>query len=65
MVSWEDITTPKEVGGLGLRTTCHMNVAILMNQAWRLQQNPHMLWAQVLKAKYFPTTNFFDSVCDP
>ena len=24
-----------------------------------------MLWAQVLKAKYFPTMNLFDNVCNP
>lgn len=64
-MSWDNITTPKEAGGLGLRTTRHMNVAILMHQAWHLQQNPIMLWAQVLKAKYFPTTSFFDSICNP
>ena len=64
-MSWENVTTPKDAGGLGLRTTHHMNVAILMNQAWRLQQNPNMLWAQVLKAKYFLTTNVFDSIRNP
>ena len=64
-MSWENVTTPKDAGGLGLRTTHHMNVAILMNQAWRLQQNPNMLWAQVLEAKYFLTTNLFDSICNP
>ena len=36
-MSWETITTPKDVGGLGLKSACHMNVALLMNQAWRLQ----------------------------
>ena len=64
-MSWENVTTPKDAGGLGLRTTHHMNVAILMNQAWRLQQNPNMLWVQVLKAKYFLTTNLFDSIRNP
>ena len=32
-VNWGTIATPKEVGGLGLRTTRHMNMEILMNQA--------------------------------
>jgi len=56
-VNWETITLPKEVGGLGIPSTRHQNRAILMNQAWRLYTNPNMLWAQVLKAKYFPHTN--------
>ena len=37
MVSWETITTPKDAGDLGLKSACHMNVALLLNQAWRLQ----------------------------
>ena len=43
MVWWETITTPKDAGGLGLKSACHMNVALLMNQAWRLQHNSSML----------------------
>lgn len=57
--------TPKEAGGLGLLTTHHMNVAILMSQAWHFHPNPNMLWAKVLNAKYFPTMNLFDSVYNP
>ena len=64
-MSWETITTPKDVGGLGLKSARHMNVALLMNQAWRLQQKSSMLWAQVLKAKYFPRTNLFKSDINP
>ena len=58
-VNWETVTLPKEAGGLGIPITRHWNRTILMNQAWRLHANPHMLWAQVLKAKYFPYTTFF------
>ena len=43
----------------------HMNMAMLMNQAWRHQQQPNMLWAQVLKAKYISHTNLFESVRTP
>ena len=32
-----------------------------MNQAQRLHSNPTMLWAQVLKAKYFPHATLFTS----
>ena len=60
-VSWEAITSPKDAGGLGIKSTRHMNVSLLMNQAWRLRQKSSMLWAQVLKAKYFPRTNLFES----
>ena len=58
-VNWDTVTLPKEVGGLGIPSTRHYNRAILMNQAWQLYTNPNMLWAKVLKAKYFPQTTLF------
>ena len=64
-VSLGTITTPKDARGLGLKTARHMNVALLMNQAWRLQQKSSMLWAQVFKAKYFPHTSLYDSGINP
>ena len=64
-MNWEPITTPKNAGGLGLKIACHMNVSLLMNQTWRLQQKSSMLYAQVLKAKYFPHTNLYDSGINP
>ena len=30
-----------------------------MNQAWRLYSTPSSLWAQILKAKYFPQATLF------
>ena len=60
-VNWETITLPKEVGGWGIISTRHRNRVILKNQAWQLYINPNMLWAQVLKAKYFPHTTLFTS----
>ena len=61
MVSWEIVTMPKEAGGLGLTSIRHRNQAILMHQAWRLYTNPDMIWARVLKAKYFPHSPMFNS----
>lgn len=60
-VKGETITLLKEAGGLGIPSIRHRNLAILMNQAWCLYTNPNMLWAQVLKAKYFPHTTLFTS----
>ena len=36
------------------------NQANLMHQAWRLYTNPDMIWARVLKAKYFPHSPMFN-----
>lgn len=60
-VKGETITLLKEAGGLGIPSIRHRNLAILMNQAWCLYTNPNMLWAQVLKTKYFPHTTLFAS----
>ena len=57
-VNWETVTLLRVVRGLGIPSTRHQNSAILMNQACRLYTNPNMLWAKVLKAKYFPTQPF-------
>ena len=59
-MSWETLTMPKEAGGLGLTSIRHRNQAILMHQAWRLYTNSDMLWARVLKAKYFPHSSMFN-----
>lgn len=60
-VKWETVTLPIEANGLEIPSTRHRNRAILMNQAWCLYTNPNMLWAQVLKTKYFPHTTLFAS----
>ena len=50
--------TPKEKGGLGFQDLKAFNLALLAKQEWRLQMNSHSLVHRVLKAHYFPNTNF-------
>lgn len=38
-----------------------MNVALLSKWIWKLSQNESGLWADLLKAKYFPNGTFFES----
>ena len=64
-INWETVTLPKDARGLGIPSTRHRNHAILMNQAWRLYTNPTMLWAWVLKAKYFLQATLFTSLRNP
>lgn len=35
-----------------------MNSSLLAKQAWRIIKNPDALWVQVLKALYFPNSDF-------
>ena len=52
--SWEKLSKPKRVGGLGFRDLHAFNMAMLAKQGWRLLQNPSSLCAQILQAKYHP-----------
>lgn len=38
-----------------------VNISLLAKQGWRILTNPSSLVSQVLKAKYFPETNFLNS----
>ncbi|PNY01103.1 ribonuclease H [Trifolium pratense] len=51
-VKWENITKPKEVGGLGLRNLHIMNVACLMKLSWELHTGTDTLWCKVMRGKY-------------
>ncbi|XP_072088190.1 uncharacterized protein [Arachis hypogaea] len=58
---WSSITKSKRDGGLGFKDLECQNVAHLAKQAWRAMKNPNAIWVQVLKAVYFPNSNFWDA----
>ncbi|KAL5741976.1 hypothetical protein ACOSP7_028708 [Xanthoceras sorbifolium] len=60
-VGWKHLCVPKERGGLGFRDVEAFNRAMLAKQGWRLLTSPTSLAAKVLKARYFPSSSFFDS----
>ncbi|KAA3469681.1 reverse transcriptase [Gossypium australe] len=55
-VEWNFVE--KEDGGLGFRNLANFNVALLAKQGWRLINYPDSLLVKVLKAKYYPNSNF-------
>ena len=57
-LSREKMCAPKEKGGLSFHDLRAFNLALLAKQGWRLQINSHSLVHRVLKAQYFPNTNF-------
>ncbi|KAK6126762.1 hypothetical protein DH2020_039507 [Rehmannia glutinosa] len=60
-LSWKKIAQKKDFGGLGFRHLRAFNLALLAKQAWRLVTRPASLLARLLRAKYFPSGDFFNA----
>lgn len=63
-VAWDKITRPIEEGRLGLRDLEVINEALLLKFLWRLAGGSDSLWAMVVRAKYMPRSNLWDSKRD-
>jgi hypothetical protein len=59
--SWEWLSTPKSLGGMGFRDLVLFNQAMLGRQCWRLLTDPMSLCARVLKGRYFPDCDLWDA----
>lgn len=57
-ISWDKMTQPKDMGGLGFRDIQTFNHALLAKIGWRLHTNPDCLLAKVLMGKYCHKTTF-------
>ncbi|KAL4341176.1 hypothetical protein GQ457_08G012070 [Hibiscus cannabinus] len=51
----------KILGRYGFRNLAQFNIALLAKQGWNIITNPNCLLARVLKAKYFPESDFLHS----
>lgn len=60
-VSWDVLTRPKNLGGLGFRDLEIFNLALLSRQAWRCLNEPNSLSARILKAVYYPDSSILDA----
>lgn len=61
-MAWEKLCAPKNVGGMGFKNLTHFNHSLLAKQGWRILMFPDSLVAQVLKARYFPNSDFLNAV---
>ncbi|CAN1125060.1 Uncharacterized mitochondrial protein AtMg00310 [Linum perenne] len=59
--SKERLTKAKQMGGLGFHSFKEFNLAHLAKLSWRIIQNHEALWVRVLKALYFPRTEFVNA----
>lgn len=57
-LSWERLTDPKVLGGMGFRDLGNFNRAMLGKQGWRLMIHSESLCARVLKGRYFHDGDF-------
>lgn len=60
LCDWKSLCLLKEEDGMGFRNLNLFNIALLAKQGWRLLTTPNTLTARVLKAKYFPHSNFME-----
>ena len=60
-VSWESLTMPKYLGGLGFRDIEMFNLCMLAKQSWCLLKAPDSLGAKLLKVVYFPNHDFLEA----
>lgn len=51
-VSWDVVTLPKHLGGLGIRKSLARNKALLAKRFWALRTNFCDAWAETLRKKY-------------
>lgn len=57
--SWDSLCKHKNDGGMGFHNLHIFNLVMLGKTAWKLQLNSLSLFVWVLKAKYYPNTDFF------
>ncbi|XP_012859003.1 PREDICTED: uncharacterized protein LOC105978134 [Erythranthe guttata] len=58
-MTWEKMCQSKRDGGMGFRDLRCFNLAMLSKQLWRVLTIPSSLLTQILKARYFPSSDIF------
>lgn len=55
--SWDQLSKPKALGGLGFRDIEAFNLVLLGKQLWRMLMNPNSLLSRIYKSRYFAKTD--------
>ena len=57
--SWCHKLKTKCFGGMGFKNLKAFNMAMIGKQAWKLVTSPNLLITKLLKAKYYPRSDYF------
>ncbi|WVZ67683.1 hypothetical protein U9M48_016730 [Paspalum notatum var. saurae] len=57
--AWEDLTTPKSQGGLGIRNLHAVNQSLVLHSTWMIASQKDPFLHKVIKSKYFLNTTFW------
>lgn len=60
-LSWDKLCEVKEAGGLGFKNLKDFNIALLAKQAWRLINNSNPVVTALMKARYYPHSDFLNA----
>lgn len=60
-LSWGRMCECKEGGGLGFKNLKDFNILMLAKQGWRFINNSNPLVTSLMKAKYFPGSDFLNA----
>jgi len=52
LVNWKKVTSPKHLGGLGIRKARDANTCLLGKLVWDMVQSTNKLWVNILSNKY-------------
>ncbi|XP_074356095.1 uncharacterized protein LOC141695776 [Apium graveolens] len=60
-MSWDRLCSVKGDDGLGFKKLRNFNLAMLAKQAWRLINNANSLVTSLMRARYFPNSDFVNA----
>ncbi|XP_026458890.1 uncharacterized protein LOC113359483 [Papaver somniferum] len=58
LLAWNSLCVSKDEGGLAFRNIEKFNLALITKLAWRLCNEEHTNWVNIMKAKYSPYCSF-------